>query len=498
MVQTALGFAVRKIFVVYLTTELLGLNGLMLSIIGMLSIAELGVGEAINYSLYKPLAAGDKQQVNAIMRLYQKLYIGIAVLIVILGIGVVPFLHFLIDADTTQPMSYIYQVYALFLLDTFLSYCLAYSRNIISADQKDYIVTNADTISQIITTILQIIVLAITQNYILYLVIKTFVTVVRNVVIFKLSHKMYPYLKNKNTKKLSADYKNELMANVKALFVTRLSYFFVSGTDNMLLSSFVSLSSVAIYTNYTTIITLLNKTFNTIFDKAKAGVGNYIVEGTGDKLYGLFKNIFFINFLLTSYTSVGLYVVCNEVITVWLGESFVWPRLTVAFLTFNNYSRYILQTCECFRGAMGLYSPRPFVKYLSLLEGLINLVASLALIFLLDNRVLGVFAGTSISTVVSTVVVPWIVYKFLLHRPMKEFFVIYFKYLVIGVISLVMSSLLCNVLYTANHLLNVVIGIVVCTAVTGGLYVGIFRKTEEFKYFWSLVDRFIGSRLRRR
>ena len=498
VVQTALGFIVRKIFVMYLTTELLGLNGLMTSIIGMLSIAELGVGEAINYSLYKPLAEGDKGQVNAIMRLYRRLYLAIAGVIVVLGVALLPFLPAFLDADTTQPMSYVYQVYGLFLLDTFLSYCLAYSRNIISADQRDYIVTNADTISQLATTVLQIAVLIFTRSFILYLVIKTVVTLVRNIIIFRLSNKMYPYLKEKETKPLTTEYKKGLMGNIKALFVTRVSYFFVSGTDNMLLSSFVSLGSVAVYTNYVTIITLLNKTFNTIFDKAKAGVGNYIASGAGDKLYGLFKNVFFINFLLTTYTTVGLYVVGNELIHAWLGTEFVWPKLILLILAFNNYSRFILQACECFRGAVGLYSPRPFVKYLALSEGLLNLVASLALIFLLEDRVLGVFLGTSISTVVSTVAVPWIVYKFLFQRPLREFFGIYFKYFAVGGAVLVASSLLCDVLYTANPLVNMVIGVAVCTVVMAGLCLLVFRKTEEFRYSCGLFDRFVGSKLRRK
>ena len=498
VIQTALGFIVRKVFVMFLTKELLGLNGLMTSIIGMLSIAELGVGEAINYSLYKPLAEGDRDQVNAIMRLYKRLYLAIAGIIVVLGVILMPFLPAFLDADTTQPMSYVYQVYGLFLLDTFLSYCLAYSRNIISADQKDYIVTNADTISQLITTALQIIALIITRNFILYLIIKTIVTLVRNIIIFRLSHKMYPHLKEKKTKPLSTEYKSGLLNNIKALFVTKVSYFIVSGTDNMLLSSFVSLGSVAIYTNYVTIITLLNKTFNTIFDKAKASVGNYIAHGAGEKLYGLFKNVFFINFFLTTYTTVGLYVVGNELIHAWLGTEFVWPKLILLVLAFNNYSRFILQACECFRGAVGLYSPRPFVKYLALSEGLLNLIASLALIFLLKDRVLGIFLGTSISTIVSTVAVPWIVYRFLFQRPLREFYIIYFKYFAVGAAVLVISRLLCGALYTANPIVNILIGVVVCTAVMGAVCLLIFHKTEESRYCRSLFDRFIGRKLRRK
>lgn len=494
VIQTALGFVARKLFVIYLTTELLGLNGLMTSIIGMLSIAELGVGEAINYSLYKPLANKDKEQVNAIMKLYKKLYLGIAGVILVIGLGITPFLHLVIDTDITLPFSYIYKIYFLFLLDTFLSYCLAYSRNIITADQKDYIVTNADSITQIITVIIQIGILVLTKNYILYLIVKLVVAFGRNILLHITSIKLHPYINEKQSKKLSKEYLKELVDNVKALFVTRVSYFIVSGTDNMLLSSFVSLTSVALYSNYLTILTLINKTFNTIFDKAKAGVGNFIAEGNSENLYQLFKNIFFVNFIFTSFTTIGIYVVCNEVIEAWMGSSFLLSGGVVFLLAFNNYSRYILQACECFRGAMGLYSPRPFVKYVALLEGIINLVASLGFIFILEDRILGVFLGTAVSTVVSTIVVPWIVYKFLFNRPLKEFFAIYFKYMLIGGSAMALCKVCSTFIYTSSSLLNIIIGGILCTVIVGAIYLVSFYKTEEFKYVKSLATSILKSK----
>ncbi len=494
VIQTALGFVARKLFVIYLTTELLGLNGLMTSIIGMLSIAELGVGEAINYSLYKPLANKDREQVNAIMKLYKKLYLGIAGVILVIGLGITPFLRLVIDSDITLPFSYIYKIYFLFLLDTFLSYCLAYSRNIITADQKDYIVTNADSITQIVTVILQIGILVVTKNYILYLIVKMVVAFGRNILLHFKSIKLHPYIKEKQTKKLSKEYLKELIDNVKALFVTRVSYFIVSGTDNMLLSSFVSLTSVALYSNYLTILTLINKTFNTIFDKAKAGVGNFIAEGNSENLYQLFKNIFFVNFVFTSFTTIGVYVVCNEVIGAWMGRSFLLSGGVVFLLAFNNYSRYILQACECFRGAMGLYSPRPFVKYVALLEGIINLVASLGFIFILEDRILGVFLGTAVSTVVSTIAVPWIVYKFLFKRPLKEFFAIYFKYMLIGGFAMVLCKVCSDFVYTGSNLLNIIIGGMLCVVIVGIIYLIAFYKTEEFKYVKSLAISILKSK----
>lgn len=489
-IQSLLGFVSRRIFLMYLGENLLGLNGVMTSIIGMLSLAELGFGEAINYSLYEPLARGDQEKVASIMALYRKLYFTIAGVIASLGAILIPLLHLFVE--NTVPTATMYIAFGLFLVDTCLSYCLAYNRNIITADQKDYMVIRIDMVFQIALQVLQLSVIVITRDYYAYLITKVVVTLIQNIYIYSRANKLYPYIRRKKTEKLPKEYTSTLMHNVKALFITRVSYFCVSGTDNLLLSSFTSLVNVAVYNNYVTIFNLFNKTFNTVFEKARAVIGNFIVVNGDENAYPLFRRIFFVNFLVTSFTSTGIFVVCNEVINVWLGSGHNWYMLPVGLLVFNNYSRFILQTCEAFRGAKGLYCPRPFVKWVSLMEGIVNLVVSLLFVFVLENRVVGVFLGTSVSTVVSTITVPWIVYKFLFKRPLKDFFTIYFKYLAIWGFTMAVSCVVFNLVLTTSHILNVVIGIAVCTGITCAVYLPVFWKTDEFKYAVTVVKGLLG------
>lgn len=485
IVQTSLGFVVRRVFLDCLSVELLGINSLMSSIVGMLSIAELGVGEAINFSLYEPLAKGDKKQVGAIMRLYKLVYVIIAFVILLLGVFFLPALPYVVNS--TIPQKEVYTIYMLFLLDTFLSYCLAYSRNIISADQKDYVVINIDTVSQILVSVFQIILLILTKNFILYILIKIAITLIRNIYIHRLSWNMYPFLKEKKQGTLSKEYKEKLLENIKALFVIKIAVFCVSGTDNLLLSSFVSITSVAIYANYQTLFNLINKTFNAIFDKARASIGNYLVTNTEEEAMTLFNNIFFANFLLTSFTAIGMFVLGNEVITIWLGEGMTWSVGIVAMISFCNYSRYIMQTCEAFRGAKGLYSPRPFVKYLSLFEGILNLIASVFFIKVFKMGVAGVFMGTMVSTLVSTISVPWIVYKFVFQKPLFEFWKSYLKYTGSAVLVAVLSELIFRSFYMENHWLNLIMGCIVCCLITGVCYWVIYRKTPEYNYYFDLL-----------
>lgn len=489
LVQSLLGFIIRRTFLDCLGQSLLGLNGLMTSIIGMLSLVELGVGEAINFSLYEPLAKGDHKQVNAIMKLYKKLYISIGGIITALGIVLFPFLHLLVETEVS--MSIVYQTYGLFLINNLFSYLFAYNRNIISADQKDYIVINTDTVGQIALNISQLIVLLLTRNYYLHLILQIISTFARNYYISLKAKKLYPYINQKDAQPLTKEYIHNLVNNVKALFITRVAYFCVSGTDNILLSSFVSLSSVAIYNNYVTILNLFNNTFNMIISKARSVIANYMVLNEIENSYMLFKRIFFVNFIITSYTSIGIFVVCNEVICVWLGEGNTWPLLIIGLLVYNNYSRYILQTCEAFRGAAGLYSPRPFVKYVSLLEGIVNLVFSLIFIKILDNPIIGIFLGTSVSTIVSTITVPWIVYHFLFKISLFEFYILYFKYFLVMIITLFISNSIFQMVLVESHLLNVVSGIIVCSMTTLVIYVGLFHQSDEYRYIMNIVKSYL-------
>ena len=491
LIQSVAGFYSRKVFLDCLGQDLLGLNSLLTSIIGMLSLAELGISEAINFSLYAPLAKDDKEQVASIMQLYRRLYSIIGIVVAVLGIIVFPFLDVLVES--TVPMETVYWAFGLFLVGSVSSYYVAYKRSLIIADQQDYIVTNVDTIAQLILTAAEIAVLLATRSFFLYLVLKIVIPLLRNIYLSLLADKHYPYANKKNTHPLTKEYKTQLTGNIKAMFTIRIAGFCVSGTDNMLLSGFVDLAAVAIYNNYVTVINMLNKTFNMVFSKAISVIGNYLVLNGKKNSYTLFKRIFFANFVIASYTTIGITVVCNTVITAWLGVDQIWGIGITALLAYNNYARYILQTCESFRSAAGLYSPKPFVKFLAFFEGILNLVASVTLVWIMDNDVAAIFLGTCISTVVSTIAVPWIVYRFLFKRPLREFFWLYFKYFFVMLVALVGSGLLFRLLMTAHTIVNVCIGILACSVVTGGLYLLFFGRTDEFKYNLSVVKRLLHS-----
>lgn len=487
VVNSVIGFVNRKAFTVYLGSEILGLNGLVVSVISMLSLLELGVASSIGYSLYKPLKDENYGEVKAIMQLFSRLYKLIGLAVGVIGLALIPFLPYFIK--TTISQNYVVTVYLIFLADAVLSYFLAYRRTILVSAQKDYINKNADTLLYTVTGVIQIAIICIWQNYIASLVIKLVFTVINNLYLYVKAGKMFPYLTDDTVQgSIEKEVKDKIVANVKALFIIKIASYCVVGTDNLLLSAFADLTAVAIYSGYTLIIGIVNNLFNRSFGYITANIGNYLVSNDKENIFALFKKMNFMNYLITSYTSIAMLTLFNEFISgVWLGEDYIFPTAVVALLVFNNYLRNITQCADAFRNAAGLYSPRPFVKYLALLEGVVNLMMSVFLAHFCKMGIVGVFLGTTISTVISIVTIIWIAYTFLFDKKMSMHFGSFFGYMGLSVINGFLSLFLFQLVSTSNVFVNLILGVLISFLVPFGVNFLVFRKTEEWKYCEDMV-----------
>lgn len=497
VVNSVIGFVNRKAFTVYLGSELLGLNGLVVSVISMLSLLELGIASSIGYSLYKPLQEENYGEVKAIMQLFSRLYKFIGLGVAAIGLVLIPFLPYFIK--TTISQDYVVKVYLIFLLDAVLSYFLAYRRTILVSAQKDYINKNADTLLYTITGVIQIVIICTWQNYIASLVIKLVFTVINNLYLYVKAGRMFPYLTDKNVHgSIEKEVKDKIVSNVKALFIIKIASYCVVGTDNLLLSAFADLTAVAIYSGYTLIIGIVNNLFNRCFGYITANIGNYLVSKDKEAVYGLFKKMNFMNYLITSYTSIAMLTLFNEFIAgVWLSEEYIFPTAVVALLVFNNYLRNITQCADAFRNAAGLYSPRPFVKYMALLEGIVNLIMSVFLAHFCKLGIVGVFLGTTISTVISIVTIIWIVYKFLFEKKMSLYYRSFFLYMIMGIVGAILSLSLFQWLRTPYTFVNLVVGVLTSFLVPVCMNFLAFRRNEEWKYCTDMVMNIVRKVLKR-
>lgn len=163
-------FVVRTVFVKQLGNEYLSLNGLFVNVVSLLSFAELGIGNAIIFSLYEPVVANNNEKINSLMNVFKKAYRGIRITIIVLGLSITPFINLSVkDISINEDFKLLF---LLFLANTYVSYFYAYKKSLLIADQKNYIVALAQQIVLIIQSIFQCFVLVIWHNYLLYLVLR--------------------------------------------------------------------------------------------------------------------------------------------------------------------------------------------------------------------------------------------------------------------------------------------------------------------------------------
>lgn len=288
-VTSILGFISRTVFIYYLGKTYLGLSGLLTNIFGILSITELGIANAITFSLYKPLANKEYKMVSILMTVYRKAYVVIGCLVFVLGLILLPFLDFFIAAD--QQPSDIIPIYIVYLISTAIGYFFSYKTTLITADQKGYKLVPVQMKYSILMVIMQIIVIVIFKSYIVYLVVQVSFNLVSAYKQNQYVSKEYIQVDFYEKEKLPKEERNEIIKNIKGLLVLKLGDFCVNSTDNLIITKFVNLATVGVYSNYIMLRDLVNTYIRMIFNNAGASFGNVLVTETKEKQRELFENL---------------------------------------------------------------------------------------------------------------------------------------------------------------------------------------------------------------
>ena len=317
-----LGFVSRTVFIQQLGVVYLGVSGLFSNIFSILSLVELGIGSAIIFSLYKPIAEKDEIKIRTLMNLYAKLYRTIGVTIFILGLSLLPFLKFLIKDQTD--ITNLSLIFLLYLFDTVISYFFSYKRSLFNADQKAYINIINDNIYLFLSKIIQISVLIITQSFIVFLLIQILFNFLSNLSISIKAKKSYPYIKSKSRDKLSSEEFKSIKKNIVSIFLLKAGGVVVNGTDNILISSFIGIVWVGIYSNYLLLIGIIQTLINQIFTPMTASIGNLINSKSKERSLEVFYRVYFLNFLIYGFCSICLFILLNPFIKLWIGEEFLF------------------------------------------------------------------------------------------------------------------------------------------------------------------------------
>ena len=480
-----IAFIAQAVFIKVLGTEYLGLNGLFTNVLSMLSIFELGIGNAIVFNLYKPLSKNDYKKVSTLMNFYKKAYRIIALLIFIFGILLLPFLNTFIK-DLTIDVN-IYIVYILFLMSTISSYLMAYKRSLIIADQKNYIINIIHVIYLVIVNISQLLIILLSKNYYLYLVMKIICQLLENLFISIVANRKYDYLKKYATSKLDKKTENDIFNRVKALFFHKIGSIIVSGTDNIIISYFFGIESVGLYTNYNTITNAVNTIFSQVISSTTASVGNLLVSSDENKKYNVFKKMRFLNFWISTFTSVSLLVVIQPLISLWIGSEYQLSIIVVCAIVFNFFQKMQRQVYSTFKDSAGIWVEDRFIP---LIESFVNLLFSI--IFLKLFGLVGVFLGTIISGLVLWCYsYPKFVYKKLFNRSYFEYAKETIGYILIFIFVSIITFWLSTLYVINNKLLLVIANIIMCCFIPNLILFISFRKTDNFGYFKNLLKEII-------
>ena len=325
-------FVVRTFFIRYLGVTYLGLNGLFSNVLSILYLAELGIGTSIVYSMYKPIAVGDREEINALMDLYKKAYHYIGIGVAVIGVSVIPLFPY-ISGNYSITNEFIFY-YLLYLSNSVLSYFFTYKRSLLIAHQRTYVVNLNDFIFLLLSNIFQIYLLVHYKSFSLYLLVQLVFTLLGNLSISFKVDKDYSELKRYQKKQLSKKKMSNIKRNVIGNMSSKVGGVIVMGTDSILISSFVGLSAVQFTSNYTMIINNVQNLCKQVTNSITASIGNYIVSANTKDALDLFKKHLFVNYSMLYFSTLILASVLNPFIIWWIGQK---DALSFFYRFFNYY-----------------------------------------------------------------------------------------------------------------------------------------------------------------
>ena len=478
-----LGIALQKIFIIKLGETLLGVNSTYSSILSVLSLAELGLGTAVNFSLYGPVARGDKETVKAYMQFYKKAYRVIALVIACVGLALVPFLKFIIkDPVGIDSNADLIGYYLIFLFNTVSSYFVAYKYSLPNAEQKNYIQSNVLTITKIATVLTQIVLLLLVPNFYLYLLAAAVIVLVQKIFANAYLNRKYPLLKEKNVRKLTTEEFSDIRKKTGALVCHKVGDAARLQTDSIIITSFINVTMSGYVDNYNKVINLIANFVNVIFNSVISSFGNLIATESDEKQYEMFRVYRFFAAWIYGFSSVGFFMLLTPFISWYYGDRFALPATVVGAILIDFYFKGERVVLSNYKTAAGVFEQD---KFLPLVQGAVNLVLSIVLVQRIG--LLGVYIGTIVSGLIANLIRPVIIYRTCFDRKADSYFYDALRYIGVSILALVICALVGNVVLSTVSLLRMIVMAVIVTVVYNGIFLLFFGRTFEFKYLYGIL-----------
>lgn len=490
MVLLLFPFITRTVLIKVLGVEYVGLNALFTSVLQVLSVSELGVGSAIVFSMYKPIAQDDNKTMCALLNLYRKIYYIIGFVILGFGLLLLPFLNHLVKGDIPSDVN-LYFLYLIFLLNTVISYFLfSYKTALFSAYQRNDVVSKRNMIISAFSNLLQIILLFTLHNYYAYIWVIPAGTVLTNLINSYYAKKMYPKITCKG------DISKEMLKDIKKRIVGLMSYKIYGvvyfSVDAIIISAFLGLNLLALYNNYYVIITLFLSFLAVIQDSLTAGIGNKMALESKESNYIDFKNLLFSYGWISGFLIILMICTFQDFIILWIGKEFLLPIITVILLVIHfMFSTLVNAFVSLYRVSAGLWWED---RFRPVIQTFINIFLSLILVNYYGIN--GVISATLFCTIF--IAIPWgtkILFKYYFKMSAKEYYKKTVFYGLVTVITSFMCFELCNNFILVNSWLTLFLKGFVILIVSNISFWLVYHKQKEYEFLKSFVKEYLKKYL---
>lgn len=477
-----LSFVNRKVFVVFLNVEMLGYESLFSNIFSLLSMADMGIGNIITFHLYKEIAEDNRDEIKKLMAMYRFMFRVVAVAIAILGIGLIFLLPFIIKGDVDN-WFFVNKIYLLQLFGVVSSYFLSYRRTIFIADQKEYKCISIDVAGRLLLQICQIIILALTKDFLLYLSMKILINIIINIAVYAMSNRSYPFLRDKIVVTKKDFIKRNIFKDTKDFLMHKLATTVFNGTDNIIISSLIGVKAVALFGNYY----MLENSVVTLFvfkvlSPVRASVGNLLYSEEGDeKQIKLFNMFNYIGYVLASFISICFLFLYQDFMSLWMGDEYLLPFSFVVIQSLAVYVQVVFEILYMYRCAYGNYG---YDKKYMIYAAVLNIV--LSVIFVNFWGITGIRVGTLVALMFIIYGRGKFVFDTLKFLSCREYLKKQIKYILMFAVSCFTTYIcICNI--QGRNLLNFIVKAMICVLVPNILSVLMFLKSEEQKSIFKYI-----------
>ena len=492
LIQVISSFVCRMIFVRTLTEAYLGVNGLFGNVLSILSLGELGIGSAITYELYRALGTNDREETKSLMDFYRKAYMLVGVGIGLIGLLVVPFIPKLIPIGSGIKEN-VYELYALYLLNTVISYFFSYKSSIIDASQQNYVLTLIHTGVTILQNIAQGIILLLTRNFLLYLIIQVACSIAYNVLVARAADRMFPLLKETDIRPLAASKRKGMFRNIRDIFITSIAGRLVNSTDNIIITALSGLASTGLNSNYSlmyaTLITFTVKVQNGI----TASIGNVNAMDSREKKIRLFDEVHFAFYWMYFWCACCFILLVQEVIALCFGMSYVMSFSIAVITGLNFYTAEQGTVVTIFKSTMGLFSKG---KYISIVTGVINIILSVTLGKLYGVQ--GILIATFISRMLTTRwYFPYVTFRYGFQASSAHYFKTAARYWAEGILIFLITWKV-TALFSLSPFFALLVKGVICLILPNALIILLHYRDPDFISIKNRILSLLQKRIARK